>query len=464
MSMSLADSHDCSGSVTVVEGGDAASNGNHHVQPVDALAVQARMLHECCFTALSPLAYDLSALLGAVKYLDRSVRRKHGTGWRRDLRIELPVYQLKEWRRPEVRESLTNALQYLTADRWQFDFVKRRKKLPPHGQLPLFGAPDQPRYFMPYSNGLDSFAQTELLKANEPQVEMIPIHVRSSGSEQTMQSNGRTSRSEPNAVPVLAKVKEPKHAEPTYRSRSFLFNTLAGYAAAISQSEGVVVPENGQGSLGGSFVRLGQETPHRSCHPGATTLLGKFINSLTGVQVRYRHPALYRTKGQVLNALVGIRRDSADWLRAHRSCSWDARNASRGKELIHCGVCGNCLLRRMSLFGAGIPDVTDYKIADLHAISVRGGLAAGDGLRYERAYEDLAYNSARGMQQLADHALEPNSNRLRAEIAGLERLEERATWEVRADLMGLLNQHCHEWSKFLAFCGGQSWVAQYSRG
>ena len=462
--MSLVDLHDCSGSVKVVEGGDPASNGNHYVLPVDALAVQAGLLHQCCFTALSPLAHDLSALLGAVKCLDRSVRRKHGTGWQRDLRIELPVYQLKEWRRPDVKESLTNALQYLTADRWQFDFVKRRKRPPPLGQFPLLRSPDQPRYFMPYSDGLDSFAQTEILRANEPQVEMILIRVKSGSTEQTMRSIGRASRSGLNAVPVLAKVKEPSHAEPTYRSRSFLFNALAGYAAAISESEGVVVPENGQGSFGGSFVRLGQEAPHRSCHPGATTLLGKFIKSLTGVQIRYRHPALYKTKGQVLNDLAGIRPDSADWLRAHRSCSWDARNASRRQGLVHCGVCGNCLLRRMSLFGAGIPDVTDYKIADLHAVSVGCGLAAGDGLRNQRAYEDLAHNSARGMQQLADHALEPNSDRLRAEIAGLERLEERAAREVRADLMGLLNQHCHEWSKFLAFCGGQSWVAQYARG
>lgn len=118
----------------------------------------------------------------------------------------------------------------------------------------------------------------------------------------------------------------------------------------------------------------------------------------------------------------------------------------------------------MSLFGAGIPDVTEYKIVDLQAGSVRGGLAAGDDLRNERAYLDVAHNSARGMQQLADHATRSNDCRLLAEIEGLARCEGRGAKEVREDLRGLLNQHSHEWSRFLAFCGERSWVAQHARG
>ena len=104
------------------------------------------------------------------------------------------------------------------------------------------------------------------------------------------------------------------------------------------------------------------------------------------------------------------------------------RDASRGGTRVDCGVCGNCLPRRMSLFTAGIPDVTAYKVVDLHAGS------------------------------------QPQSGRILAEIEGLARYHKRSHQEVRKNLMELLNQHSHEWAQFLAFCGERSWVAQLARG
>ena len=462
--MSFVEEKTSDGSVTVTEMGVLASNGHHQTIPINDLNILTGVLHEYCFAALDPLARDLSVVLGAVKCADRSVLRRHGTGWQRRLRLELPVYELKVWRRPEVISSLTQALQYLTADDWQIDFVKRRRNPPAAGQMQLVNSPNMQRVFVPFSRGLDSYAQTELMKANGKHIEVVPVRVTSSKTERTMNALGRASRIEMTPVPVATSVKEPKHAEQSFRSRAFLFNVLAAYGAVISGSDEVVVPENGQGSIGGSFVRLGNEAPHRSCHPRFTSRLKRFMEALTGKEVRFLHPALYQTKGQVLHDLHAIRKDSDTWIREHRSCSYDARNASRGGIRVHCGVCGNCLLRRMSLFAAGILDVTTYKVTDLHAESLKAGLAKDDVLRNERVYQDVANNAARSMQQLADQANRPHSGRMLAEIEGLARYQERSDRDVRKNLGELLNRHSHEWAQFLAFCGERSWVAQLARG
>lgn len=94
---------------------------------------------------------------------------------------------------------------------------------------------------------------------------------------------------------------------------------------------------------------LGAEAPHRSCHRAFTARLSRVIELVTGTTVKYQHPALFRTKGQVLKDLKHhMGTQSCDWL-AHRSCSHDARHASKGRQAMHCGACGNCLLRRVSL-------------------------------------------------------------------------------------------------------------------
>lgn len=452
------------GSVTVVESGAALTEGNHsQVTISDGLAILTGLLHEVCFTEVSPLSHDLSVLLGAVKYADRFVRRKHGAGWARQLRLTVPVYELATWRRDDVASALTDALQYLTGDVWQVYFLKRRRKAAQSGQVPLLDSPDRRRVFIPFSHGLDSFAQSQLLKAGDVGMDVIPVHLRSSRVDGTMKSLGRLAKHELVPIPVSARVNEPRHSEQSFRTRPFLYDGLAAYAAVLSGGGEVVIPENGQGSLGGSLVRLGAEAPHRSCHPGFTTRLGRFFKYLTGCEVTFVHPALFQTKGQVLRNLSQVQPDSEAWLAEHPSCSYDARHANRNRKQVHCGVCGNCLLRRMSLFAAGITDTTDYKVNDLHAESLEEALVDGDKLLTRASYNDIARNAARSMQRLADLVGGTTQYRVASEAVGLAEYLGRSGSEVRGALDEMLEQHSHEWAGFLEYSGKSSWVAQLAR-
>lgn len=454
------------GCVDVVESGAfLQSNRRLQVPLGDGLEVLTGLLHEVCFTEVNALSLDLSVVLGAVKCADRSIRRQHSVGWARQLNIKVPVYELGKWRDDGVVASLVDALQYLTGDIWRFQFVKRRKKHSGTYQGVLLDPPDRPRVFVPFSHGLDSFAQSELLRARSQQLDVMPVHLRSSGHEHTMKSLKRSRRDSLTPVPVSAAVSEPKHSELSFRSRPFLYDGLAAYAAVLYHGGQVMIPENGQGSLGGSLVRLGLEAPHRSCHPGFTSRLNRFFARLTGTDVTFMHPALFHTKGQVLRQLAKVKSNSDAWLAEHSSCSYDARHANRDGKQVHCGVCGNCVLRRVSIHAAGLSaDPTPYKFDNLHATTLEGALAEADGSRSLAAYNDVARNAARSMQRLAQMMSPDAGYRVASEIDGLARYQQRAKGEVREALYGMLEQHSKEWTNFLDYSGKSSWLTQLARG
>ena len=239
---------------------------------------------------------------------------------------------------------------------------------------------------------------------------------------------------------------------------------MAAYGAAMSMADRVLVPENGQGSLGGSLAPLGNEAPHRSCHPGFTSRLAAFVSALTGRDVRFEHPALFLTKGQVMRDLAQLQPDTDAWLSEHYSCSYDSRHANIDGRRVHCGLCGNCQLRRMSLFAASIEDSTKYRAASLSAPSLEAAFS-GDKLPPElKSYRDVALNAARGMQRVASLALTPNSLRVWSEIDGLARCQGRSVPDTKADMFSFLQRHRDEWEAFLAHCGKTSWVSQLAKG
>ena len=418
---------------------------------------ETKHLHEYCYSSPTPLSHDIALLLGAVRLADRCFTRHHSRGWSRQLHLEIPVFELHRWRAANVNDSLEDCLSYLTGDHWEFDFVKRRRKAPSGGQIHVISSPDVPRVFVPFSHGLDSFAQSTLLESRE-KIEIVPVNINARRRVGSWRALGRKGR--PRAVSVSSQVDEPNHAEQSFRTRPFIFDLMAAYGAAISGGRRVLVPENGQGSLGGSLVPLGSEAPHRSCHPGFTTRLANLVKALTEAEVTFEHPGLFQTKGEALTALALVRPDANAWLSEHTSCSYDARHAHQGGHKVHCGVCGNCLLRRLSVHSAHLTDPTPYLAKSLRASSLETAFASGSNPSEIRAYSDLALNGARSMQRLADLATDPDAPRVWAEIDGLAQYQARPIKEVEKDMYSFLGQHRDEWSAFLEYCGESSWVTQ----
>jgi hypothetical protein len=427
----------------------------------DATRIDASHLQRYCFTSHDEVLVDLTSVLSAVRTVDRSVVRHHTKGWARDLTVSAAVSDLKLWRSPEVTRALSDTLGFLTADRWSFAFTYRKPRKGEPRQEHLVEPPKQPRVFMPFSNGLDSFAIAKELRAESASLELVLVNVRAKDKPTKWSNLGRKKTFDFHTVEVAAYAPEPHRAELSFRSRPFLYDLLAGYGAAIAQPARVVVPENGQGSLGGSLVPLGAEAPHRSCHPGFTSRLANLIRLLTNTEVKFDHPALFLTKGQVLASLAKRETNVANWLATHRSCSYDARHSSSEEKVMHCGICGNCVLRRVSLQSAGVTDSTEYRARDLTATAFEKSFPSGVPHNV-KANRDLALNSIRSMQRLADLANKPETVRVQAEVAALTRGLNEPLKNVREKMEAFLSQHRKEWEPFVASCGHKSWVADFA--
>ncbi|MCT7317412.1 hypothetical protein N5I87_15495 [Ralstonia sp. CHL-2022] len=428
------------------------------------IVVNPSLLTHYCYDTVTGLTHDLMALIGAVKLADRAVTRHHASGWSRHLIIRLPVFEKAHWQSSKVKDALEQCLQYLTGDTWEFEFAQRRRMPNVKGQQdPLKVGIDRPVVFIPYSHGLDSYAQYALLRARAPETEIVCVQASAHDRAPAWRAYSRRAfRDEVPAIPVPVVLRHRKMRELSFRTRPFTYYLLAAYGAVLLRTGSVLIPENAQGSLGGSLVPGGAEAKHRSCYPGFTRRLGHFLHELTGRVIEFEHPALFRTKGQVLQDLQGVGVDLATVIDEHFSCSYDARLANAEHKRMHCGVCGNCLLRRIAEQFANVIGATSYLYGELSAPQLEA--ATESTRRNHAAFCDVARNSARDMQRLTDLAGEPNTFSIHSLSVDLARWTNRPREDVHRDIMLTLTQHANEWGSFLASCGPASWLAHAARG
>src|SRR5262249_27999207 len=90
--------------------------------------------------------------------------------------------------------------------------------------------------------------------------------------------------------------------------------------------------------------------------------LSKLLESILGRRIRFEHPHLWETKGQTLGRLVAHRLQSG-WQETF-SCAVQVRHQQTTGRRLQCGICPNFLLRRQSLWTAGLDEHDneyDYK-------------------------------------------------------------------------------------------------------
>lgn len=427
--------------------------------------VDASLLEKYCFASPSKEAVDLVTVLAAARFADRAVKRRHNTGWGRVLAVTVPVFDVAGWSKRSTQAKLEDCLSYLTGDTWEFSFTKRRsgKRLAPGHTGHLIEIPKGDYVGVPYSNGLDSYAQARLLSHREPKATLICAYTDYKGGISSWDRLCRARESEFSnirSIPVPFQVAEPAHPEVSFRTRPFIFYSLAAYGASLAGSERVLIPENGQGSIGGSLVMLGNEAPHRSCYPGFLLRLTAFLSELVGKQIKFEHPALLQTKGQVLRALAAVE-DSSRWIRKW-SCSHDQRHSAVDGRRVHCGVCGGCVLRRVSLVAAGVEDQTEYLFGNLQTDDFGSAPRTGANVKAMIAMRDVAGNSMRDMQRLADLADGADERRLQEVALDVSDADGSLPGFALQNVRSLLESHKAEWHAFLDKCGPTSWVRDFA--
>jgi 7-cyano-7-deazaguanine synthase in queuosine biosynthesis len=401
------------------------------------------VISDFCLTDYKPIYDDIATLVEGMALLDRRAVRHHSSGWARRLVLELPVFELSVFQSSSVMRLLGEAAWFLTGDHWEFCFVQRRGAAPDRpAYLPM--PLETVRHVIPFSDGLDSFAQAQL-----------SVHKHGNQAVLLVRSglNGDTAFSGIAAVRVRRQFRGMRLREASYRTRPLVFYSIAAIAAAIVSAEAIVIGENGQGIFGPACLPFGDEWWFRSSHPAFVTRWEKLLQILLDVPISFEQPQLWRTKGEVISEL-GEKALLPGWERT-RSCS-SRPVQCHGRRA--CGVCGGCLLRTVSVHAAKLEGPVGYYAYDPRTVDDRVADQNANGTimgRSERAAAAAAISNMSEFGQLPDTPHGTAVLKREASLAGQSDPE-----AAEQNLLSLAQRHRLEWDEFVNSVPKEGWFRQ----
>lgn len=402
------------------------------------------------FSDWRPELFDLLVVAAAVEFCDVTTRRPMH-GWSRRFSLRVAVHDPSLWSTPAIREPLESAVAFLTGDEWDFDFIKRASEAPRPRTRSLPLSPAVTR-IMPYSNGLDSRAVAAIFEASRPG-SLVRVRLGAAGEDLR---NGR--RTAFNVVPYEVKTGRSR-VERSARSRGFKFAAVTGIAAALAKVEAIVVTESGQGALGPALTTSGQIYPDLRVHPTFMRKMEVLFEALTERPIRFEFPRLWNTKGETLREAASLQNPPS--FEDARSCWQSSRQVAVDHRRRQCGVCAACLLRRMSLHSADLPEpVETYVFQDLSAEDLADSAPASfTGLT--KAMREHAIAGVLHLDHLASvEASQMHQSSISRFARGLARAMQLSDHPAEARLRDLLRRHTVEWARFVASLGPRSFVAR----
>jgi 7-cyano-7-deazaguanine synthase in queuosine biosynthesis len=409
----------------------------------EELRFSKEVLERYSNSQLDEVDVDLLTVLASVAFADRRVVRRRGR-WSRSLAVSVPVHQPKVWE--GVSSSLSSLLGDVSGDQWRFHY-RRRKGDDELRQLflPKLGPEHRGSTVIPYSGGLDSLAALARHRREHAELPVLLVHAQH-GSRPLDAVLPERHRTTP-ALAVPFTVSGGLHAEPSYRTRAFVFFALAALAWRRSTAARIWIGESGLGCIGPAFVPFGIEQPVRGAHPTFIHKIQDFLMLLWGACPPFEFPHLWLTKGEVVREL----NESGwmtDWVRTH-SCSRNVRRQHPSSSATQCGLCSGCLFRRQSLLAAGLCEEPSVYYAD----ALRDAELPHDAQRSDR---EVATYAVVALDELA--AAAPRAAEQRGHVAELARSLGGARAEVASKVARLLAVHAREWSALVEVLPAESWV------
>ena len=397
-----------------------------------------------------PLHYDLLVLSAAIEFADR--RWKRPQGWNRTLHVTIPVIDLTTWQKPDVMESIQGSLRQLTGDTWHFTFLQAKSLSPIGTRQRALDFPKTKALAIAYSDGLDSRAVSALCGDKN---EVLCIRVAN--------KRQRLKKGDSPFAQIPFRIEGHDSNESSFRSRGFQFAAVTAIAAHLSGVTRIVIPESGQGALGPVLLPLHNIYADYRNHPTFFRKMERFIKAVLDHRVRYEQPRLWYTKGQTLRAFLNLPgKTKADLTRTH-SC-WQTRRVVNVGGRKQCGLCAACLLRRLSLHAADIPEASDaYVVSDLSASDVSKAMSAIPQKADREIMVEYGSVGARHLQHLADMAGLPD-DALRPHVWEIAATTGATYEETMKKLKILLVTHAEEWRSFLAAQGQQSFLKSWMDG
>ena len=318
--------------------------------------------------------------------------------WSRDFSFVIPVREPEFWARAEIQNLLERILNFLSDDKYSFNFVPLRHDRSEQSYFDFGDLKDWPfhhpdRVIM-FSGGLDSLAGAVETAACGGKVVLVSHRSVSTLDARQNELFKRLQQLYPGQlvrVPVWVNKAEKFGREPTQRTRSFLFSALGTLVAHSIQANGVRFYENGVVSLNFPIAQeVLRSRASRTTHPLALHLLSSLSTAMVETNFAVDNHFLIKTKTEVVASLAT--HQAAQLIGATCSCS---HSMFQTKTQRHCGRCTQCIDRRFATLAAELQSCDSSKdyVADVFIGPRKDSLEKAIALDYVRHGLELARKS-----------------------------------------------------------------------
>jgi hypothetical protein len=314
--------------------------------------------HNIDFSRFSnEIVFDLLLISIYVFGADKQIERnRFMNGWSRDFHLIIPVSNIAVFNKN--KSILKNMLSFVSGDKWEFTFVKRKKFLIRESTVEYRKTNG---YVALLSGGLDSFiGSINMLESNLKKTVFLSWY-----------GGGKTTKPTQDKVIDLLKKQYGlsddnfsnfylsfSGKETTTRTRSFfLFMHAVATCFNYETNNEIIVPENGFISLNVPLTeaRSGSSST-KTTHPYYLNEFNTLLKNF-GIYVTLINPYQYKSKGEMIDECKNTK-----FLQKHMhstvSCSHpDTRGTG---EQGQCGLCWPCIVRRASIKSSKLYDYTQY--------------------------------------------------------------------------------------------------------
>lgn len=330
----------------------------------DNITLRIEDIHQSLIRDIPAQFHDLVEIAAYVYCADQVIRRTHqdvdsfGGTWRRNFDFSIPVRQPDLWNSPEVVNSLTDLLSFLSGDAYQFTFTKATQ-IPDFQRYLGFDERSMkqqpPEQVIMFSGGLDSLAGAIQEAVVERRRVALVTHKSTAKNNSILRSlydaiAAKTDASlQPIHLGVRAHKKQNRAKEYTQRTRSFLFASFGVTVAKMLGLDSLRFYENGVVSLNLPVcAQVVGSRATRTTHPRVIAGFSKLFTLLSGKTFDVSNPFLWNTKAEVIKKIIDA--GLPETIKDSNSC---AHTWERRAEITHCGSCSQCIDRRIAIIAAG---------------------------------------------------------------------------------------------------------------
>lgn len=329
----------------------------------DNVTLKVEDLHKSLYRPVPAQFEDLMEIAAYVYAADQATSRggngvdNFGGRWRRKFEFHIPVRAFDFWSKPETGKILRETLEFLSDDYFDFNFVRAVNPPPMQKYFEDFnaswGVADIERVVM-FSGGLDSLSGAVKEAVEDKRRVMLVTHRPTTKLNNVQKAiermlAERAGKYRPMHLHVRAWKNSELSKNYTQRTRSFLFAAVGATVSRMLGLDSLRFYENGVISMNLPVcAQVVGSKATRTTHPRVLADFRRLLTAVADNPFGVENDFIWDTKADVVRRIV--KEGCAELIGASISC---AHVHEFELDHPHCGVCSQCIDRRLGVVAAG---------------------------------------------------------------------------------------------------------------